>query len=86
MKTLLHLKQKRLHINAALVKGSSANLFVRTFIDDLYYFKQLMPLTGTIGLEPILTVLETAALPIKLCSINSRKPVEKRERKFTSLL
>ncbi len=39
-----------------------------------------MPLTGTIGLEPILTVLETAALPIKLCSINSRKPVEKRER------
>ena len=44
-----------------------------------------MPLTGTIGLEPILTVLETAALPIKLCSINSRKPVEKRERKFTSL-
>ncbi len=36
-----------------------------------------MPLTGTIGLEPIPTVLETAALPIKLCSINSRKPVEK---------
>lgn len=36
-----------------------------------------MPLTGTIGLEPILTVLETAALPIKLCPINSRKPVEK---------
>ena len=36
-----------------------------------------MPLTGTIGLEPILTVLETAALPIKLCPINSRKPVER---------
>ncbi len=48
-----------------------------------------MPLTGTIGLEPILTVLETAALPIKLCSINSRKPVEKREREeihLTSLV
>lgn len=37
MKTLLQLKQKGLHINAVLVKGSSANLFVRTFIDDLYY-------------------------------------------------
>lgn len=46
-----------------------------------------MPLTGTIGLEPILTVLETAALPIKLCSINSRKPVEKREEiHLTSLV
>ncbi|KDE17831.1 hypothetical protein HMPREF2097_01109 [Enterococcus faecalis 918] len=35
MKNLLHLKQKGLHLYAALVKGSSANLFVRTFIDDL---------------------------------------------------
>ena len=41
MKTLLHLKQKGLHINAALVKGSSANLFVRTFIDDLFYLSSL---------------------------------------------
>lgn len=86
MKTLLHLKQKGLHLYAALVKGNSANLFVRTSIDVPNLFKQLMPLTGTIGLEPISTALETAALPIKLCSINSRKPVEKRERKFTSLL
>ena len=41
MKNLLHLKQKGLHLYAALVKGSSANLFVRTFIDDLYYLSSL---------------------------------------------
>ncbi len=35
--------------------------------------------TGTIGLEPIPTVLETAALPVKLYPINTHKPVEKRE-------
>ncbi len=47
-----------------------------------------MPLTGTIGLEPISTALETAALPIKLCSINSRKPVEKKREEIhlTSLV
>ncbi len=38
--------------------------------------------TGTIGLEPILTVLETAALPVKLCPINTHKSVEK-ERGIT---
>ena len=36
--------------------------------------------TGTIGLEPIPTFLETAALPVKLCPINTHKPVEKRLR------
>ena len=34
--------------------------------------------TGIIGLEPIPTVLETAALPVKLYPINTHKPVEKR--------
>ncbi len=34
--------------------------------------------TGTIGLEPIPTVLETAALPVKLYPINTHKPVEKK--------
>ncbi len=42
--------------------------------------------TGTIGLEPIPTVLETAALPVKLYPINTHKPVEKRERNYTPFL
>ena len=33
--------------------------------------------TGTIGLEPIPTVLETAALPVKLYPINTHKPIKK---------
>ena len=41
--------------------------------------------TGIIGLEPIPTVLETAALPVKLYPINTHKPVEK-ERNYTPFL
>ena len=42
--------------------------------------------TWAIGLEPIPTVLETAALPIKVCPINTHKSVEKRERNYTPFL
>ncbi len=38
--------------------------------------------TGTIGLEPIPTFLETAALPVKLCPINTHKPVEKKREEL----
>ena len=37
--------------------------------------------TGTIGLEPILTVLETAALPVKLYPINTHKPVASKDKR-----
>ncbi len=57
MKNLLHLKQKGLHINAVLVKGISANLFVRTFIDDLFYLSSLCHLCHWQGFAPCMNNL-----------------------------